>query len=63
MGASCVHERVARLVGAFYAPRAREGNQILQIKAFKSVDTIRGHPNKATDHHPCSQVTKDGIRA
>jgi hypothetical protein len=32
-----------RGVGAFYAPRAREGNQILHIKSFKSVEKIRGH--------------------
>jgi hypothetical protein len=30
-------------VGAFYAPYAREGNQILQHCTSKSVDTIRGH--------------------
>jgi hypothetical protein len=30
-------------MGAFYAPRAGEGNQILQNKLFKSVDTIRGY--------------------
>jgi hypothetical protein len=34
-----VHGRV----GAFYAPYAREGNQILQMKPFKSVNTIRGY--------------------
>jgi hypothetical protein len=32
-----------RCVGAFYARRAAEGNQILQIKSFTSVDTIRGY--------------------
>jgi hypothetical protein len=30
-------------VGAFYAPYAREGNQIWQHCTSKSVDTIRGH--------------------
>jgi hypothetical protein len=30
-------------MGAFYAPCAGEGNQILQIKSFTSVDTIRGY--------------------
>jgi hypothetical protein len=39
IGASGVHGRV----GAFYAPYAREGNQILQMKPFTSVDTIRGY--------------------
>ena len=34
-------------MGAFYAPRAREGNQILQINLSKSVETIRGHPSAA----------------
>jgi hypothetical protein len=43
MGASCVHEHV----GAFYAPCAREGKQILQMKPFTSVEKIRGHSNRA----------------
>jgi hypothetical protein len=43
MGASCVHGRVASFVGAFYAPRAGEGNQILPINSSKSVETIRGY--------------------
>jgi hypothetical protein len=30
-------------VGAFYARHAEEGNQILQNKPFKSVETIRGY--------------------
>jgi hypothetical protein len=38
-----VKEAVAMFVGAFYAWHAREGNEILHIKPFKSVDTIRGH--------------------
>src|SRR5919109_3666380 len=29
--------------GAFYAPLAGEGNQILQINTSKSVEVIRGH--------------------
>jgi hypothetical protein len=36
MVVSCVHGYVE----AFYAPHAREGNQIFQMKSFKSVDTI-----------------------
>jgi hypothetical protein len=39
MGASCGHGRV----GAFYAPRAREGKQMLQHYTSKSVEAIRGH--------------------
>ena len=39
MGASCVHGRV----GAFYARRTGEGNEILQVKSSKSVELIRGH--------------------
>jgi hypothetical protein len=42
MGAPCIHGRVASFVGAFYAPHAREGTQILQIKSSKSVETIHG---------------------
>jgi hypothetical protein len=33
-------------MGAFYAPRASEGNEILQVKSFKSVDTMRGHTSQ-----------------
>ena len=39
MGSSCVHGRV----GAFYARRTGEGNEILQVKSSKSVELIRGH--------------------
>jgi hypothetical protein len=39
MGTSDVHA----LSGAFYALHVSEGTQILQVKSFKSVDTIRGH--------------------
>jgi hypothetical protein len=38
-----VKEAVAMFVGLFYAWHAREGNEILHIKPFKSVNTIRGH--------------------
>jgi hypothetical protein len=41
MGASYVHG----WVGAFYAPDAREGNEILHMKAFTSVEVIRGYTN------------------
>jgi hypothetical protein len=34
-------------MGAFYAPCLREGNQILQNKTSKSVDTIRGYTSCA----------------
>jgi hypothetical protein len=34
-------------VEAFYAPRAKEGSRILQIKSFKSVDMICGHYRQA----------------
>jgi hypothetical protein len=40
MGASCIHGRV----GAFYAPRAREGKQIVPMQSFASVESISGHP-------------------
>jgi hypothetical protein len=39
MRASCVH----RHLEVFYAPYAREENQILQVKSSKSMDIIRGH--------------------
>src|SRR5262249_29999812 len=39
MGASCVHG----CVGALYAPCAREGNQMLQMNLFTSVEKVRGH--------------------
>jgi hypothetical protein len=32
-------------VEAFYARRVGEGNQILQMKSFKSVEMIHGHPS------------------
>jgi hypothetical protein len=32
-----------RCVGAFYAPRVREGKQILQNKTSKSMEWIRGY--------------------
>jgi hypothetical protein len=32
-----------RRVEAFYAPRTGEGNQILPINVFASVETIRGY--------------------
>ena len=38
-----MHERVE----AFYAPRAGEGNQILQVKSSKSVEAICGHSKHA----------------
>jgi hypothetical protein len=46
MGASCVHGRV----GAFYAGRAGEGNQILPMKRFTSKETIRGYTNAGVVH-------------
>jgi hypothetical protein len=39
MGASCVDG----WVGGFYAPRAKEGNGILQNKPFTSVEKVRGY--------------------
>jgi hypothetical protein len=32
-------------VGAFYAPRAGEGNPMLPVKASTSMDMMRGHSN------------------
>jgi hypothetical protein len=42
LGASCVHAHL----GVFYAPRAEEGNQSLQINLFKSVEAIRGYTSR-----------------
>src|SRR5262245_10394939 len=35
------------MLRAFYAPRAWEGNQILQVQSFKSVDIVGGHSTHA----------------
>jgi hypothetical protein len=43
MEASCVHGQVE----AFYAPRAEEGNHILQDYTSKSVEAIHGHSTRA----------------
>jgi hypothetical protein len=43
-------------MGAFYAPRAGEGNQILHMKSFKSVDTIRGHTNQFVRSEHCCDI-------
>jgi hypothetical protein len=40
-------------VGVFYAPRAGEGKQILQIKSSKSVDTIRGYTSTGLHEREC----------
>jgi hypothetical protein len=38
-----VNSYIHRCVGAFYAPHAGEGNQILQYYTSKSVEKIYGH--------------------
>jgi hypothetical protein len=50
-------------MGAFYAPRAGEGTQILHVKSSKSVESIRGHstpvrpPASSNGHAPEADVT------
>jgi hypothetical protein len=49
--------------GAFYVLHAREGNQILHIKSFKSVDTSRGYTMAASrrDDRPAPLVRSPRI--
>jgi hypothetical protein len=42
-GASCKPPACTNVWGVFYAPRSREGKQILPHDTSKSVETIRGY--------------------